>query len=139
VGLGRCPAGTRGIWPGPHDANLFASGGCQLRVLLAAARVAANRQNIPRQIAGMVADALEGLQNERRFQRNLEVSRVFHRPSEQAAQAGGVFSIELLVARDDLSRERRLQPVECVECAAKQTDRKLSQVLCFSRGCGAWI
>jgi len=67
---------------------------------------------MPREIARVVADALQGLQYEGRIQRHLEMPRVLHRAREQAPQARAVFLVELRIAGNHFGGELAVQPIE---------------------------
>jgi hypothetical protein len=96
---------------------LAASRGGRRRRFGLRAGVGADRFDVAAEVAGVVADAFEGLEDEGGFQRDVEVARVFHRAGQQATQAGGVFLIQLTVARDDFIGERQVDAVERFERA----------------------
>src|SRR5215469_18751791 len=77
-------------------------------------------QQVPRQVARMVTDALAGFQSEGRIERRLEMPRILHRAGEQTPQAGAVLLVELVVARDDFRGELAVQAVERLQGKVQQ-------------------
>ena len=68
-----------------------------------------------REIAGVVANPLEGLEHEGGLERHLEAPLILHRPGQQAPQARAVLRIELVIPGEDLGCQLPIQAVESLQ------------------------